>query len=172
MCVCMRERVTVTLAHIHTHKIRLCPNFAGHKCSCITSFDTLETCSHSLYLPLPLLDKYSAQCSQLKPDKNLAKWVLDLQLARQHGGPMVYYSNKESSTLYAHQLASALNSWGVRSAKQLCLLLRRWCCGDSDPRPGLWWAAAALWERGGRLRMDRVEGHDGEREEVLLHHDE
>lgn len=35
---------------------------------------------------------------------------------------MVYYSNKESSTLYAHQLVFAPNSWRVHCAKQLCLL--------------------------------------------------
>lgn len=42
-----------------------CPNptpeqVVEHKCSCITSFDTLRTCSHVHCLPFPLLDKYSA----------------------------------------------------------------------------------------------------------------
>ena len=47
--------------------------------------------------------------------------------------------------------------------------------GDSDSRlepPSSPAAAGALWERGGRSRMVRVEGRDGEGEHVLLCDDE
>lgn len=64
----------------------------------------------------------------------------------------------------------ALNGRGVHPAKQLCLLPCHCCYGESGSRlePRLTSAAAALWERGGRSRMDKVEGHDGVKEKVVL----
>lgn len=141
MCVWVWACIT------HPHSGRLCPKFTEHKCSCITSFDTLRTCSLVHCLPFALswinIVHNAASSNQtriwLEWGFEIFNWPA-VKRGSEHGPWCITVTKSHQHFMHT--------SWPrrVRSRCQTVLLCRWWCYGDSDSRLEQW--SSSVGKRG------------------------